>query len=244
MTSQYFNPANLIYFLFILLVAPFIVLIIWKLNKKEKHLMIIIVLGLFLFYVRIMLVLYQDTIGIMPFIFPDLIFYTILTIFGVAFSTFYVRKVEKKSFAEIGFSKENLLKSIGFGFLSYLPLIAMFPIILLVGNLQISLSLTWEKIVLGIEFGLILGGFYEEVMFRGIIQNHFEKIVDAKKAILCTAVVFVATHIGYLPFTGFGIFYIFLSLMALLLSWLRLKYGQISCAILHGGIVFILVLFV
>jgi membrane protease YdiL (CAAX protease family) len=120
----------------------------------------------------------------------------------------------------------------------------MFPVVLLLGNVLISMSITWEKIVLGIEFGLILGGFYEEVMFRGIIQNHFMKIITEKKAVLLTAGVFIATHMGYLPFTGFGIFYIFLSVMALLLSWLRLKCNQISCAILHGGIVFILVLFV
>ena len=239
-----YNPIDLFYFVFILVVAPFILLLIWKLNKKEKHLLIIIVLGLFLFYVRIMLVVYQDLIGIMPYILPDMPFYTILTIFGVVFSIFYVTRVEKKTFAEIGFLKENILKNIGFGLLSFLPLIAMFPIILLLGNLQISLSVTWEKIVLGIEFGFILGGFYEEVMFRGIMQNHFMKIVNEKKAVLFTAGVFVATHIGYLPFTGFGIFYIFLLVMALLLSWLRLKCNQVSCAILHGGIVFILVLFV
>jgi membrane protease YdiL (CAAX protease family) len=239
-----YNPIDLFYFVFILVVAPFILLLIWKLNKKEKHLLIIIVLGLFLFYVRIMLVVYRDLIGIMPYIFPDIIFYTLLTIFGVIFSIFYVIKVEKKSFAEIGFSKEHILKNIGFGLISFLPLIAMFPVVLLLGNVLISMSITWEKIVLGIEFGLILGGFYEEVMFRGIIQNHFMKIITEKKAVLLTAGVFIATHMGYLPFTGFGIFYIFLSVMALLLSWLRLKCNQISCAILHGGIVFILALFV
>jgi hypothetical protein len=88
-----YNPIDLFYFVFILVVAPFILLLIWKLNKKEKHLLIIIVLGLFLFYVRIMLVVYRDLIGIMPYIFPDIIFYTLLTIFGVIFSIFYVINV-------------------------------------------------------------------------------------------------------------------------------------------------------
>ncbi len=235
---------NLTYFIFILAVAPIIVLISRKMNAKGKDLILIIVLSLFLFYVRIMLVVYQDTIGIMPYISPDITFYTILTIFGVSFSIFYVLKIEKKTFAEIGFSREQNLKNIGMGLLSFLPLMALFPAISILGNVQISPVITWEKAVLGIGFGLILGGFYEEVMFRGIIQNHFMQLTSNRKAVLLTAGVFVATHIGYLPFTGFGIFYIFLTVMALLLSYLRLKYNQISCVILHGGIVFILVLFV
>jgi membrane protease YdiL (CAAX protease family) len=235
---------NLTYFLFILVVTPFIILIIRKLNARGKDLAIIIFLSLFLFYVRIMLIFYQDTIGIMPYILPDITFYIILTIFGVSFSIFYVLKVEKRTFAEIGFTRGHNIRNIGMGLLSFLPLIALFPAIIILGNVQISPVITWEKVVLGIGFGLVLGGFYEEVMFRGIIQNHFMQLTTQKKAVLLTAGVFVATHIGYLPFTGFGIFYVFLTVMALLLSCLRLKYNQISCAILHGGIVFTLILFV
>jgi len=235
---------NLTYFLFILIVTPIIMLLIRKLNARAKDLAVIIVLSLFLFYVRIMLVFYQDTIGIMPYILPDITFYTILTIFGVSFSIFYVLKIEKRAFAEIGFTRGHTIRNIGMGFLSFLPLIAFFPAIIILGNIEISTAITWEKVVLGIGFGLLLGGIYEEVMFRGIIQNHFMQLTRKNTAILLTAGVFVATHIGYLPFAGFGIFYVFLTVMALLLSYLRLKYNQISCVILHGGIVFILVLFV
>jgi membrane protease YdiL (CAAX protease family) len=235
---------NLTYFLFVLIITPIIMLILRKLNAKGKDLAIIIILSLFLFYVRIMLVFYQDTIGIMPYILPDIVFYLILTIFGVSFSIFYVLKIEKRTFAEIGFTRGHTIRNIGMGLLSFLPLIAFFPAIIILGNVEISTAITWEKVVLGIGFGLLLGGIYEEVMFRGIIQNHFMQLTSKTKAILLTAGVFVVTHIGYLPFAGFGIFYVFLTVMALLLSYLRLKYNQISCVILHGGIVFILVLFV
>ncbi|MHA1895679.1 MAG: CPBP family intramembrane glutamic endopeptidase [Candidatus Helarchaeota archaeon] len=180
----------------------------------------------------------------MPYILPNIVFYTILMVFGVGFSILYVLKVEQVEFEEIGFVKENLLKNIGIGFLSFLPLIGMFPLLIILTGIQLNFVITWEKIYIGIVFGLILGGFYEEVMFRGIIQNHFMEITDEKKVVLYTAAVFVATHIGYLPFSGFGIMYIFLLVMALLLSYLRLKFSQVSCAILHGGIVFILILFI
>ncbi|MHA1145501.1 MAG: CPBP family intramembrane glutamic endopeptidase [Candidatus Helarchaeota archaeon] len=239
-----FSPVNLLYFV---IVAPVVLIVTYfmsRLDEDQKHLTIICILGALLFFVRIMLVVFSPTIGVMPYIFPDVIFYTILMFFGVAFSTFYLLKVEKKTFAEIGFKKDGMAKNILVGLLALLPLIAMFPLLLILAGIQISLLITWEKIVLGIVFGLILGGYYEEVMFRGIIQNHFMAITDEKNTVLFTALVFVATHIGYLPFSGFGIMYLFLFVMALELSYLRLKFNQISCAILHGGIVFILVLFI
>ena len=180
----------------------------------------------------------------MPYIMPDIVFYSILMIFGVVFSTFYLLKVEKKSFEEIGFEKEEVPKNILIGLLGFLPLIAMFPVLIFLAGIQINYLISLEKIIIGIVFGLILGGYYEEVMFRGIIQNHFMEITDEKFTVLGTAAVFVVTHIFYLPFTGFGIMYVFLTVMALILSYFRLKFNQISCAILHGGIVFILVIFV
>jgi len=237
-------PTNLIYFLIVIPIVLIVTLLTWKLNKNEKHLAIIIILGVLLFFVRIMLVMFQATIGVMPYIYPDLVFYLILMIFGVAYSVFYTLKVENKTFEEIGFVRESILKDAAFGFLGILPLLALFPLLLLLTSIQIDLSITWEKITLGIMFGLILGGFYEEVMFRGIIQNHFMEITDKKKAVIYTAAVFVATHIGYLPFVGFGIMYLFLAVMALILSYLRLKFSQFSCAILHGSIVFILIIFI
>ena len=127
-------------------------------------------------------------------------------------------------------------------FLDYIPLVCFFPIIIILANIQISIAITLEKLIVALSFA-ILGGFYEEIMFRGIIQNNFKEIVDDdKKIIFFTALTFTVTHLFYLPFIGFGIFYIFVFVMAVILSFLRVKADQLACAILHGGIVFILII--
>lgn len=239
-----FSPFNFIYFFIVLPIVLVATFFIKKLHDKEKHLSVIIGVGLLVFFVRIMLVFFQSWIGIMPYILPDVIFYTLLMIFGIVYSTFYVLKVEKITFQELGFTRQALWRNIGLGFLGLLPLIAMFPLVVLLTGIRINPFVTWEKVVIGITFGLILAGFFEEIMFRGIMQKHFMEITDEKYTVLGTTTIFVATHIGYLPLVGFGIIYIFLTVMALLLSYFRLKFGLISCSILHGGIVFILVLFV
>ena len=101
-----------------------------------------------------------------------------------------------------------------------------------------------EKIVISLSFA-ILGAIYEEFMFRGIIQNHLNELVDNDwKIIFYTAAIFTATHVFYLPFGGFGIYYIFVFVMAVLLSWLRVKVDLIASAIVHGGIVFLLIILV
>lgn len=239
-----FSPINFLYFAIVGPVVIIVTLLIMKFEITKKHVTTIVIISLLLFFVRIMLVLFQNTIGVMPYIIPDIVFYSILTVFGVVFSTFFLLKVENKTFEDIGFIKDEIPKNILVGLLGFLPLIAMFPLLLLLTGIQINFLVTWDKILIGIVFGLILGGYYEEIMFRGIIQNHFMEITDEKYTIIRTAAVFVATHIGYLPLTGFGIMYVFLTVMALILSYFRLKFSQISCVILHGGIVFIIVLFI
>ena len=144
----------------------------------------------------------------------------------------------------MGWKNENVGKNIIFGLLSFIPLILMFPLIIILIHIQVSFIITLDKLILGIGFGLILGGFYEETMFRGLIQDHVNSLTDEKKSVLLTAVIFTATHIGYLPFDGFGIIYVFVFVMRLLLSYLRLKFNQLACFILHGSIVLILVIFV
>ncbi|MHA1269372.1 MAG: CPBP family intramembrane glutamic endopeptidase [Candidatus Helarchaeota archaeon] len=233
------------YFLIIVPIVLIVSILLLKFEKIRNTPYIIIILGLLLFFVRIVLIFFSDTIGIMPYIYPDILFYSLLTIFGVIFTISYVKIIEKVPFKKIGYEFKKIGRSILFGFLSFLPLIAIFPLMLFLTDVVISLNITWEKIILGIEFGLILGGFYEEVMFRGIIQNYFMEMTDdPKKFILFTSLIFVATHIGYLPFTGYGIYYLFIFIMALILSVLRYKFDLLACSILHGGIVFILIIFV
>jgi len=241
-----YSPINFIYFLIVVPVVLVIGILLWKLKEKENTLLMIIGLSCLLFFVRIILVVFQNTIGVMPYILPDIVFYTLLMVFGVSFCTIYLYKIEKKTLQEIGFNKENLLRDIGVGLISLLPLIAMFPLLLFLTGIQITLAITWEKIVIGIVFGLVLGGYYEEVIFRGVVQDHVNELCEGNevKTMLITSAIFVATHLFYLPFSGFGIMYAFIFVMAMELSYLRIHLSQVSCAILHGGIVFVLVLFI
>lgn len=238
-----FDPVNLIYFA---ITIPLVNLIYFAITIKvrEKHLISIAILGVLVFLVRFVLVLFADTIGIMPYLEADIIFYTLLAIFGIIVTIIYVKKVEHSSLKELGWEVKDPKRSVLYGFLFYIPLVCFIPLLLLLTGIEVSYNITWEKIVLGLEFGLVLGGFFEEVMFRGIIQKHFLAVTSEKRVILFTALVFTATHIFYLPFIGFGVYYLFVFVMALLLSYLRLKVDLLACFILHGGIVFILIIFV
>lgn len=215
-----------------------------RLTKKNNHMGVVLFLTGGLFFVRIMLVVFADTIGKMPNVQPEVVFYGILTGFGVFYSVYMVKRVENRSWSDFGWNRSNLGKNILLGLLSLLPLFAFLPLILLTTGLKILSPITWEKIFLAISFGLILGGFYEEVLFRGIIQYHVGQITTKRRTIILTAIIFVATHVGYLPFDAFGIYYLFLFIMALELSYLRARFNSVVCCVLHGGIVFILVLLV
>lgn len=215
-----------------------------RLTKKDNHKGVILVLSGALFFVRIILVVFADTIGTMPYIKPEVVFYGILTAFGVFYSVYMVKHVEKRTLASFGWKTTILWKSILIGVLSILPLFAFLPIIVFTTGLEVLSAITWEKVFIAVCFGFILGGFYEEVLFRGIIQYHASQITTKYRTIGLTALIFVATHIGYLPFDAFGIYYMFLFIMALELSFLRARFNSVACCVLHGGIVFILVLLV
>nr|MDO8111286.1 CPBP family intramembrane metalloprotease [Candidatus Sigynarchaeota archaeon] len=175
-----------------------------------------------------MLVLFADSIGVMPHVQPELIFYSLLTVFGVAFTICAVKFVEKQALTTFGWHLSNLKKNILIGILGIIPLLAFLPVIYFTTNFTISSEFTLEKLILASTFGLILGGFYEEVMFRGIIQYHVGQITTKNRTIIYTAIIFVLTHVGYLPFDAYGIYYWFLFLMALELSYIRSKYNSIS----------------
>ncbi len=237
---------ELLYFVIIVPLAIVLALIYKKYIKNLDAKYNIIFIGILTFLVRILLVPFSGSIGQMPYIMPNLLFYTLLTIFGTIFTIGFVLFIENKSLKEIGwvFERKKLIKGTMWGLAAFLPMIAMFPLIIFLANLKLSTSITIEKLIIGIEFGIILGGFYEETIFRGILQDYFNEITSRNKSILYTALIFVATHIGYLPFTGFGIYYIFILVMAILLSLLRDKFDLFSCAIFHGGLVFILIIFI
>ena len=237
-----FYPINLVYFILVIPVVILFYFIDSRLRKKNNNALNIVVLSILLFTVRLCLVLFGNTIGIMPYLVEDVVFYVLLLCFGIGFTMIYVLKIEKTSFKELGWEAQDYKKSVLYGLLGFIPLVCLFPVMILLTNIQISIAITLEKVVVALCF-TILGAFYEELMFRGIIQNKYKEMFpDDKKVILFTALTFTLTHLFYLPFIGFGIFYIFVFIMALLLSVLRLKTDQLACAILHGGIVFILII--
>lgn len=239
-----FNLISLLYFIIVSPVVAFVLIFLKRVAKHEKSGAIIVVLSALLFFVRLMLVFFQEWIGIMPYVKDDVLFYGFLTVFGVVFSIYYVMNVEEIGFRDIGFDVQKHKYNLIFSALGFVPLILLLPLVSILGEIPLSLDITVDKLILGMLFGWILGGFYEEVMFRGVIQNHFAEIWGEKKAIVPTAVVFTATHIFYLPFDGFFIYYIFLFVMALILSLFRYLFNQLACFMVHGGIVFILILFV
>ena len=239
---------NLFYFV---IVGPIIIislLLISKLYKNEKNnqLKIIFSISILLFIIRLGLVFFSSTIGIIPYLIEDILFYSLLLAFGLIFTWYYLYKIEKSTFKEIGFMSINKKKTILFGVIGIIVLMIITPLIIILTNMSISIppNISLGKIIIALCFGF-LGAIYEEIMFRGIIQKHLSQLFnDNWRIILSTAVIFTLTHLFYLPFAGFGIYYIFVFIMAVLLSWLGIKLDLLTCALIHGGIVFILILFV
>lgn len=243
-----FYPINLLYFVITLPILVIALYLVSKLYLKENinHLVIILSLSLLLFLIRFILTIFGATIGIMPYLVEDVVFYSLLLLFGMIFTYYFLYRIEKSSFKEIGFKSDDLKKSILYGLIGIIPLMLFTPLIILLTNISISPipSISLEKLIITLSFS-ILGAIYEETMFRGIIQKHITNLTkENTKIIIYTATIFTLTHLFYLPFTGFGIYYIFVFIMALLLSWFRIKFDLITCAILHGGIVFLLIILV
>ena len=173
------------------------------------------------------------------------IFYSLLLGFGLLFTWYYLYRIEKSNLKNIGFKTENIKRSVFYGLIGIIPLMAMTPLIIFLTHIDITFppNISAEKIIISLSFSL-LGAIYEEVMFRGIIQNHVKELVDNEwKIIIFTAVIFTLTHLFYLPF-DYGIYYIFVFVMAILLSWLRIHVDLFACAITHGCIVFLLIVLV
>jgi len=142
-----FDPTNLLFFAIVTPIVLLTCFLLMKRDKEQNRIFIIIVLGVLLFIVRIFLVPFADTIGIMPYLKYDIIFYTLLTLFGVIFTILFVLYVDRSTMQDIGWKSKDLKKSIFYGLISYLPLIAFMPLILFLTGLEVSLTITWEKLV-------------------------------------------------------------------------------------------------
>ncbi|MBN2149921.1 MAG: CPBP family intramembrane metalloprotease [Candidatus Lokiarchaeota archaeon] len=239
-----FTATNLLYFVIVLPPTCAFFYCISRFVKRDSHLQRALLISIALFFVRIMLVPFAGSIGVMPHVQPELLFYCLLAAFGVGFSVWSVKSLEKQTFAFFGWHSGDFKKDVLIGVIGLLPLLAFLPVVYFSTHLTISSEFTAERLVIACTFGLALGGFFEEVMFRGIIQFHVGRIATKRREIAYTAVIFVLTHVGYLPFDAFGIYYWFLLIMAIELSYVRSRYSVVPCSIIHGGIVFLLIMLV
>ena len=102
------DPFNLLYSAII----PPIVLVscyfLMKLDKVKNRILYLAILTLLLFAVRIFLVPFAESIGIMPILNYEIIFYTLLAIFGVIFTILYVLRVEDTTLQDLGWKSMNL----------------------------------------------------------------------------------------------------------------------------------------
>ncbi|MFX0100651.1 MAG: hypothetical protein ACFFCS_13840, partial [Candidatus Hodarchaeota archaeon] len=141
------HAINLLYFVISLPIILLTYPILSKLVKKDEKYneFIIITLSILLFLVRFVLVFFKDTIGIMPYLVEDVVFYPLLVVFGLLITFYYLKMVERVSFVEIGWQSDNVMKSIGKGLLGFIPLVGMFPLMMFLTGIQVSFTLTWEK---------------------------------------------------------------------------------------------------
>lgn len=239
-----FEPLSSIYFIVVIPVLFIIAQLIKKEIIKKNNKKIIFYLVIATFFVRFFLVFFKGLIGSMPHLKETVFFYLTLSIFGNLIAYFYITKYEEKKIGDYGFLLNNWKISLKRAMIWSIPLLLMFPLILFAGNLQLSFP-NWERFVIATAFGLGLGGFYEEVMFRGVIQMRLKEEVGEKQIIKYMALIFTATHIFYLPLEAHGLYYIFVFVMGYILSYIKEKYDDLfACSLLHGGIVFIMILFV
>lgn len=91
-------------------------------------------------------------------------------------------------------------------------------------------SSKWGPII----FICVMPAIVEEIAFRGIIQDQFEKVVSPKVAILVASLVFSAAHFNILSAP-------YLALVGVLLGWLKWKTGSLYPAMvahfLHNYVV-------
>lgn len=205
--------------------------------KGEKWflLRVSVILGI-LFLTRILLIIFP--VGIFPSLEPDIIFYASVLAAGTAFMMLYLLKIEDVSLEELGFKRNRMILGLIFGVLASFGLLLLSALALIpFSGIPINLYLTPEKIAVAVLFAL--GGIYEETFFRGLLQNYFQEKYGEYRAILIQSGLFLAIHIGYLPFTGFGIYYLIIFSMALVLGVLRSKFDLYSSSTCHVLYVFL-----
>jgi len=228
------------YFFFVIFI-PLVIIILIILNylKEEKYkyhrfalICIILLIG------HIILPFYN--MGIFPYLKYDYLFYFLLFLVGIIFTSIFLLKIEKKSFLEIGWQSSNIVRDIGIGIIVAIFLLFLSAILTLsFNNINFNdISLNYEKI-LTITF-FALGAIYEEILFRGILQKELEEDFSLPSALLIQAFLFLSINLFYFPFDALGfINYCLIFIMAILFGLLAYKYSLYCSTTAH--ILFVLI---
>lgn len=91
-------------------------------------------------------------------------------------------------------------------------------------------------------FMAFAGNFLEELIFRGFLQSHFEKLTGSVRAAVLSGLMFAVAHI-FLASTVTNLGWpllVFVTLEGLVCAFVYRKYGLISASIVHGLAIFIL----
>ena len=189
----------------------------------------------FLFYVIVRYSLRCVPSGLVPYVADEPLFYILFMVCCLAACWFYVRKIEGMSWGEIGWSRRGIGRSVVWGLLALaLGVGLLLPMCELETS---SLRLTPGMFVVAATFGVALGGFFEEVVFRGVIQTRMIAQMSAPRAIVLQAAIFSAGHLFYFPFDQHAFFYFGTFMIGLVAGILRHRVSLLSAVILHGGLV-------
>lgn len=189
----------------------------------------------FVFYVIVRYSLRCVPSGLVPYVADEPLFYGLFMVCCLVACWFYVRRIEGMSWAEVGWSGGRLGVSILWGVVA---LVIGVGLLLPLSSIETSsLRLTPGMFVVAATFGLALGGFFEETVFRGVIQTRMVARMTVPRAIALQAAMFSAGHIFYFPFDEHAFFYLGTFMIGLVGGVLRHKVSLLSAVILHGGLV-------
>jgi membrane protease YdiL (CAAX protease family) len=137
--------------------------------------------------------------------------------------------VYKRPLKEIGLSRKNCLKELGFGGLFGIILItAVFLILLGAGQLSVDAVNLGAILSSGVLAGLvqfILVGFFEEILGRGYIMTAFKTTRNKYVIILSSSLIFSLMHISNPNVTALSLLNIFL--VGMLFAFMFIKTGRL-----------------
>lgn len=234
---------QIIHFAYFLVYVPILAIAIAvMLHLKKRKLWTVevrfAIIAVLLFLGRMLLLPFG--LGQFPNIAFDPLFYALLLIIGLGLMMFYVREIENYRIRELGKWKEQLAKQIVVGILGAVSLL-LFSVLMLFIAVNYRLTtpeITVDKFFTALFFGL--GAIYEEWFFRGVMLKYRQWW--ALKQIVISSIVFFVIHIGYLPFTGYGVYYFIMLVFSFSLAFNAKYVGILSSTLIHFIFVFVSVI--